>query len=116
MIDAIKGYTQVIYENDQDNWPKYMCQADVDAYKKRVEKPGSTGPVATFTYDLSDIKWSIKQRSAAGDVVLLNIDSGKLKATDKNGKVIDNMPIPGSAGGVKLKNENGWKVCSTASL
>ena len=118
MIDAITGYAQVTYQNDQANRPKYMCQADLDEFKKQAEAAGLTGdkPGVSFTFDLSGIKWSIKQRNAAGDVVLLNIDSGKPKATDKSGQVLDTLSIPGSGNGVKLKNENGWKVCYTASL
>ncbi len=106
-----------MYENDQDNFAKYMCQKDADTTLKQLTdagvKPGKLNTGAS--YDLSGIKWTIQQRSPDGSVVQLGTDAGDVKVTDKSGAV-NTRPVPGYMAGIRLKNDNGWKVCTSASV
>lgn len=108
MIDAIQAYTKVIYQADSASLPSVVCQQDLSALQKQMEQAAKPPTTSEKTYDLSDVVFKVDKRN--GDVVKLGIVSGKLKIKSAT-NTLDNMPIPGSAGGIILKNESGWKVC-----
>ena len=112
MVDAVQLYTEVIYSADAARLPTAICSQDLtttQAEMAKVNAPVNTGS----TYDLSGVTFKVDKRN--GDVVRLSIASGSIKITTKAGHTLPNMPIPGSASGIVLKNENGWKVCYGAS-
>ena len=110
MLDAIQGYTESIYQAQVDRFPTYICKEHVDTMTKQVQDTGIPPSTSGNTYDISGITFKVD--SLNGDVAKLSIVSGELKVTDKNGKVLTPLTaIPGSANGIVLKNENGWKVC-----
>lgn len=112
MVDAIKRYSEVMYTADTANFEKFMCASDAAFNKQQL---GSTTLPAGLkaTVDLSDVKWKVEKSNAAGDVIQVRIESGAPKVKFGDTAAPSGI-IPGSANGVRLKNEGGWKVCYTA--
>jgi len=111
MTDAVQAYTEAVYSADSSRIPSVVCSQDVSNLQAEMAKVGATN--SGSTYDLSGVTFKVDKRN--GDVVRLAITSGSVTIKTKSGNTLPNMPIPGSANGVVLKNENGWKVCYSAS-
>lgn len=116
MIDTIKGYSEAIFTSDIENFAKYMCKSDAEYNRKSLQEAGITAKINNnITFDVSGVKWKINRVNPTGDAISLEVESGspKIKYGDQPA---EDIAIPGSAAGLYLKNEDGWKVCYQATF
>jgi hypothetical protein len=106
---AAKGFYEGLYGSGQID--QFVCGSNktaVDALKQAVESSKSAMAASKATIDVSGLKYETANQS--GDSADVKV-SGKLKMSVAGNAQETDFP----AITLKMKNENGWKVCGAGA-